>query len=134
MANNYNGYLLKFGGRVMPNGYITDYSSVPNRRSESNAETDLNGVLLRTTLPHTRTTITLTTHILHLDEKIAFQSIINGGIVNADQRKAYVEYWNDETNSYSTGYFYIPDIEFRTLDASANDITYAPITVELIEY
>lgn len=132
--SNYKGYLLKFGSTVMPNKYFLEYSSTPNQRMESDAQRDQLGDLHRTTLPHHKTSITFSTHILSLDEKINFQNIINGAMTNSLQRRVPVTYWNDETNSYKTGSFYIPDIEFQVIDADANNIEYNPITVELIEY
>ena len=124
--SNYNGYLLKFGNNIMPNKYITAFSSTPNQRLETSAERDQNGTLQRATLPNYKTKISFSTHIL--------QSIINLSMANKLQRKCRVTYWNDETNSYYTSYFYIPDIEYTVMDAEKNDITYQPITVELIEY
>jgi hypothetical protein len=134
MANNYKGYLIKFGGIVFPNSYFLEYSSTPDQRLDESAERDQNGTLHRTTLPNGKTSITFSTHILHLDEKIKVQNIINTSITNSVQRKAYIEYWNDETNNYDTGYFYIPDVEYQIMDATATDILYNPITFELIEY
>ena len=55
-------------------------------------------------------------------------------MANKLQRKCRVTYWNDETNSYYTSYFYIPDIEYTVMNTEKSDITYQPITVELIEY
>ena len=132
--SKYKGYLLKFGSTVMPNKYLLEYSSTPNQRMESDAQRDQLGDLHRTTLPHHKTSITFSTHILSLDEKINFQNIIYGAMTNSLQRRVPVTYWNDETNSYKTGSFYIPDIEFQVIDADANNIEYNPITVELIEY
>lgn len=132
--SNYKGYLIKFGGVSVPNDYFIEYSSTPNRISEADAGTDQTGMLWRSPLPHKRSGITFSTHILFLDEKIKFQQIINGGIVNSAERKVYVEYWNDEINNYSTGYFYIPDIEYSVMDADDKTIRYNPISVELIEY
>lgn len=132
--SNYNGYLLKFGNNIMPNEYITAYSSTPNQRLETSAERDQNGTLQRATLSNYKTKISFSTHILRLDEKIDFQSIINLSMTNKVQRKCRVTYWNDETNSYYTSYFYIPDIEYTVMTAEKSDITYQPITVELIEY
>lgn len=43
--SNYNGYLLKFGNNIMPNKYITAFSSTPNQRLETSAERDQNGTL-----------------------------------------------------------------------------------------
>lgn len=134
MANNYQGYLLKFGNNIMPNSYFNEYSSTPNQRLDSDAERDNNGDLQRSTLPNGKTSITFSTHILFLDEKLKFQEIINLSIINEVQRKCYVTYWNDETNTYSSGYFYIPDIEFSIMDADSDTIKYNPISVELIEY
>ena len=126
--SNYNGYLLKFGHNIMPNKYISAFSSTPNQRLETSAERDQIGTLQRATLPNYKTKISFSTHILHLNEKIDFQSIINLSMTNKLQRKCRVTYWNDETNSY------IPDIEYTVMNAEKNDITYQPITVELIEY
>lgn len=131
---NYKGYLLKFGNTEFPNNYFAEYSSTPDQRMDNDAERDDNGSLQRSTLPTGKTSITFSTHILHLSEKINMQNIINSAIVNTAQRKCYVTYWNDETNSYDSGYFYIPDIEFSVTDASKTDIRYNPISIELIEY
>lgn len=132
--SNYNGYLLKFGGNIMPNKYVTAFSSTPNQRLETSAERDQNGNLQRATLSNYKTKISFSTRILHLNEKLEFQSILNLSMTNKIQRKCRVTYWNDETNSYHTSDFYIPDIEYTVMDAEKNDITYQPITVELIEY
>lgn len=56
--SNYNGYLLKFGNNIMPNKYITAFSSTPNQRLETSAERDQNGTLQRATLPNYKTKIT----------------------------------------------------------------------------
>lgn len=134
MANNYKGYLLKFGSQIVPNNYFCEYSSTPDQRLDSDAERDNTGYLQRSTLPSGKTSIKFSTHILHLDEKIALQNIINNSIINTVQRKCMVEFWDDETNTYKTSYFYIPDIEYVIMDADDTDITYQPISFELIEY
>lgn len=134
MSNNYRGYLLKFGGTILPNSYFLEYSSTPWRRSESSAETDQTGMLIRDTLPHKRTTFRFTTHTMNLNQKIAFQAIMNTGKTNDLQRNYSVEYWNDEDNNYHTASVYIPDIEYVIQDASNTDVQYEPITVEGIEY
>lgn len=134
MANNYKGYLLKFGSQIVPNNYFGEYSSTPNQRLDSDAERDNTGYLQRSTLPNGKTSIKFSTHILHLNEKIALQNIINNSMVNTVQRKCEVTFWNDETNSYSISYFYIPDVEYVAMDADETDILYQPISFELIEY
>lgn len=134
MANNYKGYLIKFDYTVLPNKYFLEYSSTPDQRLDSDAERDNNGNLQRTTLPNGKTSITFSTHILDLDEKIKFQNIINSSIVNEIQRKCKVTFWDDEVNDYKTSYFYMPDIQYSVMDADSSHIRYNPISVELIEY
>lgn len=134
MANNYEGYLIKFGNTILPNNILLSYFSTPNQRLETSGERDNLGELQRDTLPNFKSSITLTTHILHLNEKIQLQSIINSSMTNSVQRKCRITYWNDETNSYKSGYFYIPDITFTVIDADSDDIEYSPIEIELIEY
>lgn len=135
--NNYKGYLLKFSGTIFPNNYILEYSSTPNQRMDVDSERDNLGNLHRSVLVNTKTSIKFSTHILSLDEKIVMQNIINNAINTngvVEERKCYIEYWNDEANDYSSGYFYIPDIQYVVMDAGATDIRYSPITIELVEY
>ena len=134
MSTDYKGYLLKFNNDKMPNSYFTEYSSTPNQRLDSSAVRDNYANLQRSTYKNYKTSITFTTHILNLEEKITFQNIIKTNMSNAVQRKVSVTYWNDETNKYSTGTFYIPDIEFSVMDATDDNIMYNPISVEMIEY
>lgn len=134
MANNYKGYLLKFGDKIFPNKYFLEYSTTPGQRMETYAERDNKGNLQRNTLPNGKTNISFSTHILNLEEKIVVQNIINRAIVNTAQRKCKVTYWNDEENVYKTSYFYIPDITFTAMDANSKTIFYNPISIELIEY
>ena len=78
--SNYNGYLLKFGNNIMPNKYITAFSSTPNQRLETSAERDQNGTLQRATLSNYKTKISFSTHILHLDfvpRLVGFKNRIN---------------------------------------------------------
>lgn len=135
--NNYKGYLLKFNGTIFPNNYMLEYSSTPNQRIDVDSERDNLGYLHRSVLPNGKTSISVSTHILSLDDKIKMQGIISNAINTKgipEERKCFVEYWNDEINDYSSGWFYIPDIKYVVMDASATDIRYSPITIELVEY
>lgn len=134
MANNYNGFLLRFGSLSFPNNYFLEYTSTPDQRLDTDAERDNTGYLHRSTLPNGKTSITFSTHILTLDEKIAMQNVFRSGLVNSTQRRYRVTYWDDETNSYKTSDFYMPDISYKVMDADDTTIRYNPITIELIEY
>lgn len=131
---SYAGYLLKFGSKILPNSYLTAFKATPNQRTENYAYRDGNNDLQRATIDNHKSKIEFTVKPMLLDEKIVFQNIINSGIVIPTQRKCLVEYWNDETNSYQNGYFYIPDIIFTYLDATALTLVYAPTNITLIEY
>ena len=102
--------------------------------SDEDAGTDQTGRLWRSPLPHKRTTAKFTVKKMDLDKKIAFQSIVQGAITNAAERKMTVTYWNDDVNDYRTTECYVPDIEYSVRDADATTIYYNPISVELIEY
>lgn len=134
MANNYRGYLIKFGARAFPNNYFLEYSSTPDKRLETDAERDSTGYLHRSTLPDGKTSLVFSTHIMELDDKINMQQIFRSGLLNATQRKYQITYWNDEINSYDTGEFYMPDVKYQVMDADETTIRYNPITIELIEY
>lgn len=56
------------------------------------------------------------------------------GLVDSTERKYNVTYWNDETNSYITSEFYMPDINYQIRKIDNYDIEYNPISFELIEY
>jgi hypothetical protein len=132
----YEGYLIAFGGYILPNSYLIQkgYSTTPNQRTELSATRDNNNYLCRVTSPNHKTTIKLTTGVLHLSDKLAIQSIMAKGLVNEVERKYSVTYYNDETDSYSTGFFYMPDVTYPVIDTLGNDIIYSSISFELIEY
>lgn len=132
--HNFEGYMIKIGDNIFPNEYISmnTYNSSPNQRTDQDSYTDGNGKLQRNILPHTRTKVTFSTpDELHLEDKIKMQSFFN-------RDETTLTYWNDETNSYCEGNFYIADPNFpikRIVDnGKDSDIIYSPITLEIIEY
>lgn len=140
MSNNFNGWLIKFGSKTMPNRFLVleGWESTPNQRTEVDAYRDGNNLLHRETSVNFKTKIVLSVRSLTLDEKIQFQSIINSGMVDVTQRKVDVTYWNDETNQYETSQtgFYIPDIKWKIqrIDEKEQQIYYKDFTLTLIEY
>lgn len=135
--SNFQGYLLKFGSEVFPNKYFDfdNQTSTPNQRAEAEAYVDANNELHRITLPKYRTKIEYNTiDDLSLADKIAIQDVMSKGLVDAVQRKYLVTYWNDETNSYETSNFYIPDTTFQIKKITADNIIYRSFKLTLIEY
>lgn len=128
MATNYQGYLMKVSGTPVNGKFFQTYKSTPSRQSDLNPWTDATGLTHRNVLPHKRSTITFTTPPLYLEDKIELQALF------PNRTLAIFEYWNDETNAYATGEFYIPDVEYDVLIPYENTILYRPITFEFIEY
>lgn len=124
----YHGYLLKVNGAQVPGKYITEYESTPNRQSDLDPWTDGTGKTHRNVLPHERTVIKFTTPLLRLEDKILLKSLF------PNRQEVQFEYWNDDTNDYDTGTFYVPDVTYPILDADSETIIYRPISFEFIEY
>lgn len=134
----FEGWLIKFGARKLPLKFIAqdDYTSTPNQRTEIEAYRDLNNLLHRDTSQNVKTKIEFNTPPLWLEEKIELQNVISSGLVNKNQRKYNVTYWNDEENIYKTGVFYMPDVDFKVIrvDEETNNILYNKMRFALIEY
>ena len=131
MANKFKGYLLRNTAvGIIPNKFLqaNNYSCTPNQQSDKNTYPDENGKLHRDVLSHTSTKIEFNTPPMHLNEKITFQKYF------PERTMVNLEYWNDETNDYEVGEFYVPSIEFSYYAVWGNDILYNPIRVAFIEY
>lgn len=129
-------YLIKFGDTELPNKYITSdgYVTTPNQRTELEAFRDANILLHRVTSPNFKTSITLTLCPMSASEKQYVQEIIKGGMTNTVERKVAVTYWNEETNKYKTGDFYISDPTYSLMGRYGGKNWYKPITYQLTEY
>jgi hypothetical protein len=126
----FSGYLIKVGSTNISMKYISakSYKSIPNREQDLDSYRDADGILRRNILPHKVTTIEFTTPYLSLADKIALQAII------PSRTKQTITYWNDETNTYATGNFYIPDVTYEIYRVDGNDIIYMPINYRFIQY
>lgn len=137
-GSSFEGWLLKFGSKIVPNKYLAydDYTATPNQRTEVEAYRDLNNLLHRDTSPNFKTKIDFNTRPLYLSEKIDLQSTFASGLVNRAQRKYNVTYWDDEQNTYRTGAFYMPDVDYKIInvDEETKNILYNKMRFALIEY
>lgn len=127
----FKGYLLKVKGRELPLDYFQTYKSTPDQQQDKDSYQDITGELHREILPHTRSKIDFTTPYLWLDDLITFQSYFPDRML---EPKIEVEYWNEARNTYVTGLFYTPDVEYQTYRISGKQIEYFPIRIALIEY
>ena len=137
----FNGYLIKLGGSSgteLPLSYVKaeSYSAMPNQRMESEAKRAVTGVLKRTTCEHTATKIEINTVPMTNSQWNVLWNMIKTRFTNYLQRDITLEYYDNETDSYKTGNFYMPDIQYPILrvDTDADLIHYDSIRLAFIEY
>lgn len=130
----YNGYLLKVGGKQIPNKFIqlSTYSITPNQRMESSAERDTTGMLHRETCEHTATKIEFNTPYIRGVEVAELNTLL--GIAGDHQRNVTVDYFDPETQSYKNADCYMPDVQYPIYSEINNDLLYSPIRYAFIEY
>ena len=121
-----------------PNKYIAldTWDSTPNQREEIKAYRDDNTRnLTRITAQGKKSKFTFKTRkYLHLAEKKEIQKFFTDSEEDQNQRKIQLTFWNDESNSYKTGYFYRPNMTFKIYKITDDDIIYNEMSFELIEY
>lgn len=135
---SFNGNLLSLGGTQFPLNYIykESYTITPNRRLDLDSTRTTTGVLNRNVLSHTATTISFQTKPLDNEEMAEMWSFIRNAYTDEDAKKVRVVYYSPELDSYESGTFYIPDVEFPiySVDTDNSTILYKSQTIELIEY
>ena len=138
MYSDYRGYLVRFGTyQQLPNSFLAGYASTPNQRLEKKAWRDNKEYLQRVTSPNFKTTLELEIRPLSQREKELFESIKKAGLLELEQRKFAISYWNLETGEYASGEFYVPDTKYRIghiADEATGELYYDPFTLELIQY
>lgn len=133
----FQGYYIKNtgNGKILSTSILKDggegYHATPDIISDKNAYTDGTGLTHRSPLPHTKSKIFVNTiDIISEKQKLDIQQVLNNHILMK------LEYWNDNSHNYKTGNFYMPEIDWRhaRVDKKTNKITYAGISITLIEY
>ena len=137
----FSGYLIKLGGSSgteLPLNMVKaeSYSATPNQRMESEAKRDTTGVLHRTTVSHTATKIEINTIPMTNSEWKTFFKKITDAFTVAAERKLTLYYYDNDTDDYKSGTFYMPDIQYPILrvDNEKNVIHYDSIRLAFIEY
>jgi len=126
---------------VMPMHLIEwdSYKATPNQREEIKAYRDDNTRdLTRVTAEGKKSVIEFKLRPMWLDGKMEFQAWLGAAMEDTqeahEQRKVQLEFWDDEENTYKTGYFYVPNIEYSILRVTEDSIRYKEITIKFIEY
>lgn len=140
MANNFAGYLLKAVATdtVFPHKYIAleSWESTPDQREELKAYRDDNTRnLTRLTAQGKKSVFSFTTRDkLSLEEKMEIQKFFTDAETDHEQRKVQLQFWNEETNNYDTGYFYRPNMNFPIYKIEGDNIIYKALKFEFVEY
>lgn len=137
----FKGYLIKLGGEngtPLPLKFIRyeTYKITPNQRMDYNSTRDSLGVLHRTVVSHTATKVEFNMPRLNNWQLEAFMKLIRQHWSNAQERKITLYYYDMEFNTYRTGQFYMPDIDFTitNVDEYQGLIWYAETRIAFIEY
>lgn len=137
----YNNYLILLGGiggDVFPLEYIQyeTYKVTPNQRMDIEAGRDSTGLLHRSVVSHTATKVEFETPHMDSTRVDAMMTLIRKWWTSKKERKIVVRYYDPEENDYTTGTFYMPDIEFniRNIDTVKEIVNYDPIRIAFIEY
>ena len=132
------GYLLKSGNDIFPDKYIEfgSWESTPDQREEIKAYRDDNTRnLTRVTTAGRKSVFSFKTRDnLHLADKEIIQNFFTSHETNATERKVSLTFWNEETNSYDTGYFYRPNMKFPIKRITSSDIIYGSLQFDFVEY
>lgn len=129
----FNGYLIKVGSYTIPLTYIQleSYQSSPDQRQDLDSYRDANGLLHRTVLPHTATKIEFETTYLTMAQMQDLIQGIRNNYTEQISRTCTLTYYDEETDSYKTGTFYLPGTMTYKM---YNKEIYAPTRFAFIEY
>lgn len=110
----YSGYHIKLGSNIFPERYIAveTYIITPNQRMDLDSYRDANGALHRTVLSHTASKIEWNTPYLYRADKVSMMSFLRANMSDVQSRTFSVTYYDDETDAYKTGTFYMPRVRF----------------------
>lgn len=141
-GDTFKGYLLRLvkTNTKFPNKYILaeSFKATPLQRTEIKAYRDSLNNLHRVTSPNHKTKLSFTAvgecGNLMLAELREILDLLDKAYSNKIQRKAQIEYWDDELLKYRTMTAYIPDLSYTKEKITGNDIEYVPMEITFIEY
>ena len=134
----FTGYLLKLGASEteFPMKYMRyeSYSVSPDQRLDLDSTRDVTGVLHRTVLAHTATKISFNMPMMNNTEMQAALAYFKNAFSDSQARTITVKYYDEWTDAYKSGTFYMPDINFSIRQIDGNTINYGETKVTFIEY
>lgn len=136
----YQGYLISFNTGILPMKYMATQSYIitPNQRIDlDSGVSNANGILVRNVLEHTRSKIEWNTPAMLNNKDIAaLNSFLRENYENWKERRIAATYYDVETDSYKTGTFYMPDVQYTIYraDNEKKILYYNKARFALIEY
>ena len=134
----FNGYLIALGTAEtqFPLKYMRyeSYSTTPDQRLDLDSTRDTTGVLHRTVLAHTATKITFNMPMMSNREMQLALAYFKNAFSDSQARTIKVKYYDEWTNGYKSGTFYMPDINFTIRQIENGIINYGETKVTFIEY
>ena len=110
----------------------------PSQMQDIDSYVNGNGYLKRKVLKHHRTKIEWNTPYLTYEDKCKLIKAIRTGYKQGEgsyeSRTIHARYYNDWEDDYSTGKFYMPDVQFQYGGLYHGAPMYLPIRLALIEY
>lgn len=141
---SFNGYLVKLiaannAKTEIPLEYIrySTYKITPNQRLDLDTGLrDITGVMHRNVVQHEVSKLEWNCPSMSNSKLNWLLTLLRNHWRDPLQRDVYLEYYDMETDSYKTGHFYIPDIDYsiRNIDAANNIINYNETRIAFIEY
>ena len=112
------------------------YKVTPNQRMEVSANRATTGLLHRNTVSHTASKIDMDTPPLTNADVNAIHTLLSSAYTDSLQRKLDLKYYDPSSDSYKTGTFYVPDIDYNIIriETGTNTIHYDSIRIAFIEY
>lgn len=129
----FQGYYIKVGNYTIPLTFmkLESYKSAPNQRQDLDSYRDANGYLHRNVLSHTATKLEFETPYLIVRDMRSLIQNIRANYTDELARTVELTYYDEETDSYKTGTFYMPGtVEYNWF----NKEIYAPSRIAFIEY
>lgn len=125
----YSGYRVKIAGMVLSNNVIAQgtYKFIRTQRI-LDSYYDAAGTYHEELSPVKKVTIQFSIIERSAEEHLQIMSLL------ANRDNVSVEYWDDETNQYSTGIFKIENLNISHYNSKFGTIRYAEMPVTLKEY
>lgn len=141
MTSQWAGYLFKAikgsASEIFPHHYIQfdSWDSSPKQREEVKAwRDDYTRELFRVTANGQMSTFSFKIRPnLHEADIVAIYDFFERFELDQTQRNIQIEYWNNESHSYSQGIFYRPNPKFQIRRITPTDIIYKEQTIEFVQ-